>query len=384
MSKQFEKIFQKIDKENVINFINPICFLVGPSISMEIPSNVPSPREISIGTIEICAPKNKIDELIKIKIPFEIVIEAFSETLDPNLRIMDFYSEYICPNPIHFLLAILINKGIYIFTINQDYLIELSLCQILNENLHERIMPIIGKNEFRNYKLPKDLPKKNFPIFKLNGSKWNMITKLNTYESMFITINSLNEKYRKSFELGILPSLINFSKNGNLVILGFEEDNIEYIKPFFKRFMNKLEVERIIWVENANMDVDYRKILKNQEKFDKIRHELDFVQHLIGDFAQEYNFNFYFCRGNLIKLLYDIFIRNKSFNEIVEKVSLNFDYNYLLNNYTPLNRKTSRFRIDLFKSIVQPLFGNITPIQNTKFVELIKEKLEYYKNFNIV
>ncbi|MHA1341405.1 MAG: hypothetical protein ACTSRZ_15810 [Promethearchaeota archaeon] len=382
MSKLFNKIFQKIDPEDSINPVNSVTFLVGPNISMEIPSNVPSPKEIAIGTIEICAPKNKVDELIKKNVPFEIVIEAFNETVDPYLRMMDFYSELVEPNYIHLYLATLINKGFWVFSVNQDYMIELALYNILNEKLHEYVMPIIGKNEFRKYRFPKDIPKRKFPVFKLNGSKWNMVTGLNTYDSMFLTVNSLNEKYRKGFEFSIFPSLINFSKGGNLIILGFEEDNIKYIRPFFKRFMGKLEVDRIIWIENENSDLDCRKILKNPQKFDKIRPELDYTQHLIGDFAQEYDFQYYFCRGNILKFLHNVFINtNKVFTSAIEKEILYIDFNYLLNNYKPKHRKTSRFRIDFFKSIVRPLFKNITPLQSTKFVDLINEKLEYYNQF---
>lgn len=174
-------------------------FLVGAGVSMDAPTNMPSAREIVRALLEFCAPPEELENLLSLNLlRYELVVEKIQNIFDESLKFMDYLELVSIPNFIHFYLANLISKGHYVITTNFDYLIEHALLNILPENKHFNIYPIITKEDFLSFQEPiKLIESEKYPIFKIHGSKRNIITGELTKESLITTISALGENVKR-------------------------------------------------------------------------------------------------------------------------------------------------------------------------------------------
>ncbi len=112
------------------------------------------------------------------------------DQLDPNLRIIDYYSECDRPNLQHFFLADMIKKVYFVFTTNFDFLLEYALLQ--SGIAKEDIIPIITREDFEQFKGPYELLKQGKKaIYKIHSSTKNIIENESTHESLISIIRAL-------------------------------------------------------------------------------------------------------------------------------------------------------------------------------------------------
>ena len=173
-------LYQKFegDLQSLFSKDDKYTFLVGAGISMDPPSNIPSAREFVRVLIEHFAPEHDINPLLDLKeMRFELVIDKLYDNFDEDLKFLDYLELMNNPNVIHWFLAYSIIANCNVITTNFDYLIENALERIIGVEKKHNIIPIITKKDFLENQEPEVFRSKNqFPIYKIHGSKKNIIT----------------------------------------------------------------------------------------------------------------------------------------------------------------------------------------------------------------
>jgi hypothetical protein len=174
---------------------------------MDKPSNVPSAIEIVRNLLELSAPPEEVANLLALdKLRFELVVEKIKIEIDEDLRFLDYLELITEPNLIHYFLANSIIRGNYVITTNFDYLIEHALMRTLEKKWHEDIIPIITKEDFIFYQEPKRLIDNNkYSIYKIHGSKRNIVTNKDTSDSLITTISALGKEREEGETFAIEP-----------------------------------------------------------------------------------------------------------------------------------------------------------------------------------
>ncbi len=242
-------------EESIESLFSPkssYTFLVGAGISMDPPSNMPSAKQIVRGLLELFAPSKEINNLLSLKmLRFELVVEKIRNEFDGDLRFLD-YLEYVTePNLIHLFLANTITRGNYVVTTNFDYMIERALLLVLDKQWHKEIIPIITREDFIFYQEPENLIKSGkYPLYKIHGSKYNIITGTNTQDSLITTISALGKGREEGETFAIEPfkkaTVYNLMNDRTLVVMGYSGSDDFDIGPTLRElpFLN-----RIIWIE---------------------------------------------------------------------------------------------------------------------------------------
>ncbi len=273
-----DEINFKENKKDLDSLFSPkgnYTFLVGAGISMDAPTNMPSAVQIVRSLLELCAPVEELENLLSLEmLRYELVIEKIQNLFDEELMLLNYLEHINKPNLIHLFLANVITRGNYVVTTNFDYLIEHALLQVLDKEWHQDIIPVITKEDFIIYQEPKNLIASNqYPIYKIHGSKRNIITGKDTKDSLITTISALGkdrgegetfaiESYKKS-------AVYNLMNKRTLVVMGYSGSDDFDIGPALKEmpFLN-----RIIWIEHSQdsmtevIDINRKEILGSQEK----------------------------------------------------------------------------------------------------------------------
>ncbi len=230
-------------------------FLVGAGISIEQPSGLKSAVEIVKTLVKLCVPDEEVSKVLSLEgLRYETVIEFIQKYFDQELRIMDFFDNYTRPNILHYFLAHSLDQGHQVITTNFDYLIEFALLNIIEDKL--KILPIITRNDFMNYANPSNLTKEGkLLIYKIHGSKKNIITDEDTRDSLITTISALGrdrdettfaiEDYKK-------PALINLLEGRTLFVMGYSGSDDFDISPTLKELQN---ISKIIWINHTSAEV---------------------------------------------------------------------------------------------------------------------------------
>jgi len=161
-------------------------FFVGAGISIDPPAGLLPAKLFSRFLLELCTPLKEIDTLLaQTSLRYEMMVEIIQRYIDVDFEFMDYFDLFQEPNLIHFFLGFNIINGNIVFTTNFDNLIEFALKKILPEKNHYQIQPIITSKEFGWTSNPEELLKANMlGIFKLHGSKRNIITKIKNKETL--------------------------------------------------------------------------------------------------------------------------------------------------------------------------------------------------------
>ncbi len=267
------------DLESLFTPKRNYTFLVGAGISMDPPANMPSARQIVKSLLEIFAPLEEIDNLLVLEmLRFELAVEKIQDIFDEELKFLD-YLEYITePNLIHFFLTNAITRGNYVVTTNFDYLIEHALLRVLDKHWHQDITPVISKEDYIIYQDPKTILASNkYPIYKIHGSKRNIITGRDTKESLITTISALGKDRAEGETFAIepykKPAIFNLMNKRTLVVMGYSGSDDFDIGPTLKEmpFLN-----RLIWIEHSQdskteiINISKKKEMFSQENSSKL------------------------------------------------------------------------------------------------------------------
>jgi len=334
---------------------NKITFLVGAGISMESPSYLPSARGFSQILLKFVTPMEEFEKISSLEgLRYEMVVERVKNGYDDNLWFMDYLELIKKYNLIHLFLAQLIKLGKNVITTNFDYLIECALMDLLDENEKNLITPIITKKDFEKYE-DTDFLRGKYPLFKIHGSKKNIITNEITIESLITTISSLGkdrgatetfsiEKYKK-------PLISELLKNTVLIVMGYSGSDAFDITPLLKTFSS---LETLIWIDHSMGD--------SIEISDMSKHKpianLSTLETLLIDLHLKHGYDVYYIKSNTLlfieKILWTLFLPNLelpkineeptpliSFEEFIEpeykKFSLTQRYNTAVKIYTDLS-----------------------------------------------
>ena len=275
-------------------------FLVGAGTSMDAPSNLPSARQISRTILEFCAPEEELENLLSLEmLRYELLVESIQDMFDTELVFMDYFDEVKEPNLIHLFLASAISKNNFAVTTNFDYLIERALMRVLSEDQHHQIIPIITKDDFLEHQEPQVLVDSGkHPLYKIHGSKTNIITSEGTIDSLITTISDLG-KDRESGETFAIepykkPAVNNLMKDQSLMVMGYSGSDDFDIGPVLKELPS---LKTLIWIEHVLDDeVSVFKIEKVEDL--SVLDKLSKPESLLAEIRSDVDFEVYLVRAN--------------------------------------------------------------------------------------
>ncbi|MHA1647876.1 MAG: tetratricopeptide repeat protein [Promethearchaeota archaeon] len=317
----------KVPLNDIFNPKEKYTFLCGAGISMGAPTNLPSAREIGSCLISLCAPKEEGAKLLCLDtLRYEMIVEEVQKLFDSNLEFLDYFDLNTQPNIIHDFIATAIIEEHYVITTNFDYMIETALKKLLKPQNHSDIVPVITKQDYSTFQDPDKLihpqsssivffpyGKKKYPLYKIHGSKKNIITGKNTQESMITTISALgkNREQGKTFAIESFkkPATLNLLKDRTLVVMGYSGSDSFDISPMLKEM---LFCKKLVWIDHTNCSTynAYQVLIKisqnsveNSSKIDTLLEEIamremfpvfkievttkDFIQNVL--FSQIFN-----------------------------------------------------------------------------------------------
>ncbi|MFX1253571.1 MAG: tetratricopeptide repeat protein [Promethearchaeota archaeon] len=245
-------------------------FLVGAGVSMNPPSNLPSARTLVKQLLTLYAPIEEVDTLFGIEnLRYEMIVEQIQELFDPNLKFLDYFDLIIPPNPVHLFLSKNVVAGHDVLTTNFDYFLERSLQILLPMDQHANIFPVITIEDFlKCTNIPTLHDQNKYPIYKIHGSKRNLITGADTFDSLVTTMKSLGKGREHGVTFAIepfkKPAIINLWKNRTLVVIGYSGSDDFDIGPLLQEMP---VFSRLIWIDHINGDQPevFRIITGNKE-----------------------------------------------------------------------------------------------------------------------
>lgn len=245
---------------DIISEKDKCTFLVGAGISMDSPSNLPSAREIIRILMEKFTPQEEVEKILKLDLlRYELVVEILQQLWDQELIFMDYFDSIEEPNLIHLFLGQAILNHHYVVTTNFDYLIELALDRLLfRDNKHQSslIFPVITKADFINHKDPQAIFKDGkYPLYKIHGSKTNIVTKENTIDSLVTTISDLGKDREEGETFAIegykKPAVNKLMSERSLIVMGYSGSDDFDIGPVLKELPN---LSKLVWIEHTFTD----------------------------------------------------------------------------------------------------------------------------------
>ena len=344
-------------KEDIESLFTPkrrYTFLVGAGISMDAPTNMPSAIQIVRGLLELCAPPEEIENLLSLgRLRYELVVEKIQDVFDEDLKFLDYLEQVTEPNLIHMFLGNIITRGHYVITTNFDYLIEQALLRVLDDEWHQDIIPIISKEDYIFYQDPDNLIKSNkYPVYKILGSKRNIITGNDTKDSLITTMSALGKERGEGETFTIepykKPIVFNLMNKRSLVVLGYSGSDDFDIGPTLRELPY---LNRIIWIEHAQNS--HPEILKIREIEDLISQgEKSSLEQMLTDISSTGDFEVILIRTNTSKFiqtyLWNIFLPYLPINEV---------------NLVELEKE-----IPKFSEWIKPIYEDIPKIEKYKFV----------------
>ncbi len=232
-----------------------LTFLVGAGCSVDPPSCLPAGRSMMKAIINYTCAESEIEKILELEeLRFEQLVGILRDTLDPKLKIIDYYGQCDKPNFQHFFLADLITKGHFVMTTNFDFLIEYALLQ--SKVSKKEIIPIITKQDFENYSNPNELFKNGKKtLYKIHGSTKNLITGEDTKDSLVATIQALglNKEGLNVFQIQPFQreAFNNISRDRSLVVIGYSGSDDFDVIPTLLILKN---LKSIIWIKYVRND----------------------------------------------------------------------------------------------------------------------------------
>jgi len=342
---------------DLFNTRDNFTFLVGAGISMDAPTNMPSAKQIVKTLLDLCAPSEEVNTLLSLKqLRYELIVEKIQDFFDDELKFMDYIEIIKEPNLTHYFLAYSLLRGSLIVTTNFDYLIEHALLRILDKRGHDDIIPVITKADFLEFDNPKNLVKEGkYPIYKIHGSKRNIIRNIDTKDSLITTLSALGKGKEEGQTFAIEPfkkkSISNLMSDRTLIIMGYSGSDDFDIGPTLKELP---EVKNLIWIDHSgNEIIEIDEVKKYQDSKDLE----DFTQseRLLAEIKKVNKFNVYRIKANTNTLLKDLLWEHLLPNDkIFESKLLN-----------------SEISIPDFPEWVKPLYEEINILEKYRFATVL-------------
>ena len=237
--------------KDLLNQNEKLTFLVGAGCSVDPPSCLPAGRQMMEAIIKYTCAESEIEKILELEdLRFEQLIEIVRDSLDKELKIIDYYSQCDKPNLQHFFLAEMIKKGHFVMTTNFDFLIEYALISIGVPK--DEILPVITKVDFIDFNQPNELFRQGKKaVYKIHGSIKNIITGEETRDSLIATLQALgsNKEGQSLFQVENYkrPLFDNISQGRTLIILGYSGSDDFDIVPTLKMLKN---LNNLIWVNH--------------------------------------------------------------------------------------------------------------------------------------
>ncbi len=237
--------------DDIFNNPKKLTFFVGAGVSIDEPANLLPATLFTQNLLDLCAVPEEKAQLLSIStLRYEMIVEIIQKYFDYDLEFMDYFDYFTTPNILHLFLAQAIQHGSLVFTTNFDYLIEQALLKIIPPHEREKILPVITKREFERYG-GENLVKfsDRLRIFKLHGTKRNIITKIKTTESLMTTLSAFG-KGKNALTLDPTKKVtIEEAVNINtLVIMGYSGSDDFDIAPMLRQLFN---LKRLVWIEHT-------------------------------------------------------------------------------------------------------------------------------------
>ncbi|MFX1499127.1 MAG: tetratricopeptide repeat protein [Promethearchaeota archaeon] len=276
--------------QDLINENKKLTFLVGAGCSIDPPSCLPAGREMIKAIINYTCAESERQKILELKeLRFEQLVEFVRNRLDPELKIIDYYGQCDAPNLQHFFLADMIKKGQFVMTTNFDFLIEYALLQ--SKVLKDEIIPVITKIDFEEFKNPMKLFEKGKKtLYKIHGSTKNIITELETRDSLVATIQAFGsgKEGENIFQVEPFkrPLFDNISNNRTLIIIGYSGSDDFDIVPTLMVLKN---LKNIVWINYISDDESTEKIYEINESIGQDSRKLDKVTQILVDIYRMHN-----------------------------------------------------------------------------------------------
>lgn len=290
--------------ESIFNTQANYTFLVGAGISMESPSSLPSALKIVRNIIELCAPKEEIENIYSLEsLRYEMLIDQIKRYFDQKLTFMSYFDLVTEPNVIHLFLAHAIMENHYVVTTNFDHLIEYGLMRLLSQKYHTRIIPVITRDDFRECRDPKEfINKGKYAVYKIHGSNKNIITNESTMKSLKTTMSQLGQQRKRDKTFGIeyhkKPALDNLTKKRNLIVMGYSGSDDFDIGPFLKELN---DLKSLIWIEHVQND--NLEILKVENTEGSKENKLE---SMLNEFVAKGQFDVYCVKANTAAFVFEV------------------------------------------------------------------------------
>jgi len=319
--------------EDIISPNESFTFLVGAGISIEPPSHLKSAVAIVQSLVKLCGIDTEISKILSIpSLRYEIGVEFIQKYFDQELKIIDFFDNFTQPNIHHYFLAQMIRRGHQVITTNFDYLIEHALLDIIEDK--SNIVPVITRKDYMDYASPDNLVKEGkYLIYKIHGSKKNIITNEDTRDSLVTTLSALGrDRDEKTFAIEGYkkPALVNLLENRTLIVMGYSGSDDFDISPTLKELQN---YSKLIWVNHTSNEVpDIIRIEGNSKKEPE---SLDRETSLLEQLAQNSAildrptkiFKINVNTGSIVrKILWNLLLREINKPELGEISPVEFDY----------------------------------------------------------
>ncbi|MBD3352041.1 MAG: 30S ribosomal protein S2 [Candidatus Lokiarchaeota archaeon] len=326
----------KSSVENLIKNSDEFAFLAGAGVSKPPPSNLPTAQNIIDSLLEIMLPseeRKKIRELYGRDFPkFEEILGIFKKFYDKKEKLFDYFEYNKIPNIIHYFLAKMILKGQFVVTTNFDYCIESALLDLLPEKLHRAILVLITKRDFKKFKNPqKTVSRGRYPLYKVHGSKKNIINGWRSRDSIISTTEELGKNIEHSGMTKIKECkhkvLKKVTQNRTLIVLGYSGNDSFDVGPFL---MEQKLMKKIIWIEHEEID-DY--IIERVNKIEDFHYlsQLNQIQYFLGNLTLHSDIPVFRIRCNTAdfvkKHLWSLFLPDQKniFNNKYKRMPLDFD-----------------------------------------------------------
>ena len=247
-------------------------FLAGAGVSMDPPSSIPSARAMVKDLFQCCIVPEEIATISSLDLlRYEMVVEAVEKYVDKDLKFLDYLDSATEPNMLHYFLARAIDRGYHVITTNFDYLVEHALLNIIPRERYGDIHAVIMREDFLKYQEPKAYAKAGKKLlFKIHGSKRNILTGATTRESLITTISALGKNKEGTTTFAIepykKPAVNSLMQDSCLVVLGYSGSDDFDIGPALKEISG---IKRLIWIEHSSAMGNAVEIFRVRESRDQ-------------------------------------------------------------------------------------------------------------------
>ncbi len=199
--------------------------------------------------IRFAFPESEFEKIRKIDtLRFETLVELIQKNLDKDLHLIDYYGLCDKPNPQHFFIARMIEKGNFVMTTNFDYLIEHALLR--SGISKEKMRVVITKTDFEMMAdIEQAIASGTAMVFKIHGSTNNIVSGESTRNTLVATIQAFgsNKEGLNVFQIEPFKKSVfdRITRDRSLVVMGYSGSDDFDIVPTLKVLEG---LEDIIWL----------------------------------------------------------------------------------------------------------------------------------------